>query len=171
MGRKKLQKTIDKERALALATSAKKQPKAKTPSTIMSADINDLHACIEQDQKKLAKAYTGSLADIAKAIARATKAFRKEKKQLAKSKKLPMKKVDNKALQLQKEELENLKEEAALLKAGYKKFRAEQKILKQFEKVWLRKMKTNFKLASNLVDWDADDLFEVSEQEAGETVE
>lgn len=116
-------------------------------TTGFSAEIQNLHHCIEKDYTNLAKAYSQSLTKVKKAIDASGQMLKKMKKKPAKSAKNKPVKSDLMAIKSIQSQLVALKAEQATLSMGQKKLAGQQKVLKQFEKTWAKESKAKIKKA------------------------
>lgn len=118
-----------------------KKAKSQSQKTSQWAQpIHQLEGCIREDYVRLEKAYPKAISAAEKEVARLTKVLQKAKtvKSAVKSKRskqVPLNPLLDK-------NLAQLKEEVAVLKAGFKKFKAKKKLWQQFEKHWVKKLKT-----------------------------
>lgn len=136
------------------ATKVKKSSKKSS----FSAAINELESCIASDQDKLLKVYPKSLADIEKAIVQATKELKNAKSSKLSITKGRQPKVDPTALLVQK--LDDLKNEKASLQTGFKKLKAQQKLLNTFEKSWIKQIKSASKKTKKVSKTKNRDVFQ-----------
>jgi hypothetical protein len=118
-------------------TKSNAKPKSKSASHA----IDQLNACIQADQIKLVKAYEKAIASTQKPAlqlaAKLDKLTKKAKSATAKAgKEKPVNKVEQAAIISMQKELILLKNENLFLATGYKKFIAQQKAIKAFEKDW-----------------------------------
>lgn len=123
----------------------RKTKKMNMKSNLPIKEIDQLHACIQSDQSKLAKLYEKIATYNQKSIVRLDKQLAKLKPKTAKMGKGKRKQgpktnqKDQKNRAAVQKELGALKTEHASLSAGYKKFLAQQKALQLFEKEWQKK--------------------------------
>jgi len=106
--------------------------------------IEELHQCIQSDQAKLEGAYEKSIATVDKNLTRLTVSLDKINKKIAKVKMSKKKSVDKSltsTLLSLENELALIKAEKSSLENGHKKWVAQQKVIKQFEKDWAKKLK------------------------------
>jgi hypothetical protein len=126
-------------------TSKTAVKKTSKPASLFSTPLQDVERCIEKDYVYLTKAYPKVLSDVQRAIDRTTKILEKAKSQSKKSKtlsrKTPTDKANFAAVVNFTKELDTLKSDKSSLTAGYKRFSALQKVMRQFEKAWTKKMK------------------------------
>ena len=121
-----------------------KRNSAKGKSMIY--EIDQLYASIQNDQTKLSKLYEKMIAANEKSIMAVVKKLDKIKQKTAKTKNVQGKKVGqskHSEMNVLQKELDVLKIEKSSLENGYKKFIARLKVVKEFEKEWVKK--TNIK--------------------------
>ena len=126
----------------------KKKSAKNTKAKSITHEIDQLHSCIESDQVKLNKTYEKVTATSQKSILRLTTQINKLKQKMIKAKNGKNSKsnpVDQQNLLALQKELDLLKTETSSLSAGYKKFIAQQKATKLFEKEWDKQLTASYK--------------------------
>ncbi len=113
--------------------------KAQSKSKRVVNEINELNACIQKDQVKLIPAYEKAIARSQKSVLQLTAKLDKLTKKtnsINAKKEKGVSKTDRTAVLSLQKELGLLNAENVSLTAGYKKFTAQQKAIKVFEKEW-----------------------------------
>lgn len=115
-----------------------KKVKSSSKTSVWRQPIAQLEACIQADYAKLEKAYPKAIASAEKEVARLTKALKPVKS--AKSQRSPSSKAKSVA-----NDVAELKATVTTLKADFKKIKAQQKLVQQFEKQWVKELSTTRK--------------------------